>query len=77
MDDPNLDTESLAVSLAGLALVGVVVIVVAARVARPAVDRLAEVDLTAVMNTFSEGYERWMAARAKSLPGKSVRPELN
>lgn len=78
MNIHSLDTESLAVSLLGLTLVGVVAIVVAARIARPAINRLAEVDLTAVMDTFSEGCERWITAQAKSVPGRSVgRPELN
>lgn len=63
MDQGASENEMVVVGLVGLTVVGIVTVVSAARLVRPAVNRIADVELGRLLTEFSSGYDRWLARR--------------
>lgn len=63
MNQGASENEMVVVGLVGLAVLAIVAVVGTARLVRPAVNRIANVELGRLLTEFSSGYDRWLARR--------------
>lgn len=63
VDQGASENEMVAFGLVVLAVVAIVAVVGATRLVRPAVNRIADLDVGALVTEFSNGNDRWLARR--------------